>query len=86
APSAFTQIARVNALSRTFTTPLSAASHKLSGLLYDEVISNCLSRNRDLCNKKDTKLLREMIVSGFLNTPKGKVTSSVSAFRILIGV
>ncbi|WP_372450307.1 tyrosine-type recombinase/integrase, partial [Paraburkholderia aspalathi] len=36
-PSAFTQIARVNALSRTFTTPLSAASHKLSGLLYDEV-------------------------------------------------
>ncbi|MCX4152648.1 MULTISPECIES: hypothetical protein [Paraburkholderia] len=62
------------------------SSHRDIEFLETMLISNCLSRNRDLCNKKDTKLLREMIVSGFLNTPKGKVTSSVSAFRILIGV
>lgn len=50
------------------------------------LISNCLGRNPNLCNKKDTKLLREMVVYGMLNTPQGKLASSVSDFRNLIGL
>jgi hypothetical protein len=49
------------------------------------LIANCLARNGDLFNKRDTKLLREMTVHGLLNTPQGKGASSVSEFRSLIG-
>ena len=49
------------------------------------LISSCLGRNADLYNKRDTKLLREMVVPGMLNTPKGKEPTSVSAFRSLVG-
>jgi hypothetical protein len=49
------------------------------------LISNCLRRNADLYNVRDTKLLREMVVPGLLNTHAGKALSSVSQFRALIG-
>lgn len=49
------------------------------------LIAHCLDRNADLCNKKDTKLVREMVVHGLMNTPQGKTTSSVANFRNLIG-
>src|SRR5664280_1415908 len=49
------------------------------------LISNCLRRNTDLYNIKDTKLFREMIVPGLLNTSKGKVVTSVLNFKELIG-
>lgn len=49
------------------------------------LISNCLRRNADLFNIKDTKLLREMMVPGLLNTPKGKAATSVLNFKELIG-
>ena len=49
------------------------------------LISNCLSRNPNLFNARDTKLYREMIVPGLLNTPKGKSVSSVLEFRALVG-
>jgi hypothetical protein len=49
------------------------------------LISNCLRRNANLYNMKDTKLLREMVVPGLLNTPKGKATASVLGFKELIG-
>ena len=48
------------------------------------LISNCLVRNSDLCNKKDTKLLKEMVVPGLLNSPQGKATASVAEFRALV--
>jgi len=49
------------------------------------LISSCLGRNADLYNARYTKLLREMVVPGLLNTPKGKATASVSELRALIG-
>lgn len=49
------------------------------------LIGNCLSRNAELRNIRDTKLLREMRVSGLLNTPTGRPTVAVSAFKRLIG-
>jgi hypothetical protein len=50
------------------------------------LISNCLQRNPCVSNARDTKLLREMVVPGLLNTPTGKAYASVSAFKTLIGV
>ena len=61
------------------------SGHRDIQFLETLLISSCLSRNSDLCNKKDTKLLREMIVSGILNTPQGKVASSVTEFKSLVG-
>lgn len=49
------------------------------------LISNCLGRNAKLYNIRDTKLLREMIVPGLLNTPQGKSAASVADFRALVG-
>jgi len=49
------------------------------------LISNCLQRNPCVSNARDTKLLREMIVHGLLNTPSGKSYASVSDFKTLIG-
>lgn len=49
------------------------------------LISNCLKRNVDVSNARDTKLLREMQVPGLLNSPQGKSFASVAAFKTLIG-
>ncbi|NSX02767.1 hypothetical protein [Cupriavidus gilardii] len=61
------------------------STHRDIVFLENLLISHCLTRNRDLCNKKDTKLLREMVVFGLLNTPQGKMHSSVADFRLLVG-
>lgn len=49
------------------------------------LISNCLQRNPCVSNARDTKMLRDMIVPGLLNTPNGKAYASVTAFKNLIG-
>lgn len=49
------------------------------------LIGNCLSRNTELLNIRDTKLLREMRVSGLLNTATGRPPTAVSDFKRLIG-
>lgn len=49
------------------------------------LIGNCLGRNGKLLNVKDTKLLREMVVPGLLNSPKGKPSAPIQAFKALIG-
>lgn len=50
------------------------------------LIANCLSRNSELLNVRDTKLLRQMVVPGLLNGPKGKPTESIAEFKYLLGV
>lgn len=60
-------------------------SHRDIKFLERILISNCLKRNANVSNSRDTKLLREMIVPGLLNSPQGKAYSSVSDFRDLIG-
>lgn len=49
------------------------------------LISNCLRRNPNVSNARDTKLLREMVVPGLINTPQGKNVTSVAEFRLLVG-
>jgi len=49
------------------------------------LIGTCVRRNSELLNFRDTKLLREMTVHGFLNNPKGLNYQSVSDFKDLIG-
>lgn len=51
------------------------------------LIGAAIDRNPNLCNIKDTKVLREMNVPGFLNTKKGQSNSeAVKEFRLAIGV
>jgi len=59
--------------------------HRDIQFLETMLISKCVARNDELYNVRDTKLLREMQVPGLLNTPQGKLASSVSEFRGLIG-
>lgn len=49
------------------------------------LIATCLRRNPKLMNIKATKMLREMKLSGFINTGKGRQDLSVRAFKNLIG-
>jgi hypothetical protein len=64
----------------------SGVMHRDIQFLEAMLISNCVSRNSSLYNVRDTKLLREMVVPGLINTPQGKTTAAVTAFRSLIGV
>jgi hypothetical protein len=50
------------------------------------LIANALTRNADLLNVRDTKLLREMVVPGLLNTSRGKPNASVKSFKSLLGL
>lgn len=52
--------------------------------LEDMLIGNCIIRNPDLYNIKDTKLLKEMIVPGLLNS-KGRLNPAAKEFKKLIG-
>lgn len=62
------------------------SEHRDIQFLETMLISTCLRRNGELYNIRDTKLLREMVVPGLVNTPQGKAYGSVSEFRDLIGV
>ena len=59
--------------------------HRDIQFLETMLIASCMNRNGDLYNVKDTKLLREMVVPGLLNTPQGKSSVSVAEFRALVG-
>lgn len=49
------------------------------------LIGACLQKNRELVNARDTKIFREMVVPGYLNTPQGGVAKSVREFKKLVG-
>lgn len=50
------------------------------------LLGNCLTRNKSLLNLRDTKLLREMVVPGLLNSPTGKPANEVQQFKTLLGL
>lgn len=64
----------------------SSRGHRDIDFLEKILLSACIQRNPNLSNIKDTKLLREIVVHGFLNNPKGKCSESVSGFKTLLGV
>ncbi|GAB6112554.1 hypothetical protein [Desulfomicrobium salsuginis] len=49
------------------------------------LIGACLQKNKDLVNVRDTKIFRDMVVHGYLNTPQGGVANNVKEFKKLIG-
>lgn len=50
------------------------------------IIGQALRANSEICNIKDTRLLRDMTVPGMLNGRQGKPTRSVSAFKRLLNL
>ena len=50
-----------------------------------KLIERCLNRNSELCNTSNTKLLKEMVVYGLMNTPQGKTNQNTLDFKSLIG-
>jgi hypothetical protein len=54
-----------------------SAGHQAIAFLEKMLIGQALKKNPDLCNTRDTALLRNMVVPGFLNTPKGRTKSDV---------
>jgi hypothetical protein len=51
------------------------------------LIGSALERNQDLLNRSATKILREIVVPGFINSPHGCGNdSSVKAFRQILGI
>jgi hypothetical protein len=51
------------------------------------LIGSALERNQDLLNRSATKILREIVVPGFINSPHGCGNdSSVKAFRQIMGI
>ncbi|MEI6320070.1 MAG: hypothetical protein WCS09_16250 [Pseudomonadota bacterium] len=68
-----------------FVKPTSARQRDVEEL-ETLLIANALSRNPDLLNVRDTKLLREMVVPGLLNTPPGQPNAAVKRFKSLLGL
>ena len=50
------------------------------------LISRALSKNNDLMNKRDTKLLRELKVPGVLNSPPGNPGGKATLLRSVLGI
>lgn len=50
------------------------------------LIAQCITRNQALLNIRDTKILREMVLPGFINNPQGKPKKEVVDFKCLLGV
>ncbi|EHR7861162.1 hypothetical protein HJ171_23185 [Vibrio parahaemolyticus] len=62
------------------------ACHSDINALEKMLIGTCLQKNRNLLNIRDTKLHKEIVVPGYINTPQGGVSNSVKDFKHLIGV
>lgn len=59
--------------------------HRDIRFLENLLISHCLQRNPELLNIKSTKLLKELVLPGVINTPKGRTKEDIKAFQKLIG-
>ena len=79
-----TLLPKITTTSR-FAKP-SKSGHKDIEFLETMLIGYCIRRNPNLFNIKDTKLLREMEVGGLLNNPRGRDSTPVTDFRMLLGV
>ena len=64
----------------------SGSEHRDVQYLETMLIANALGRNSALLNVKDTKLLKNMVIPGLLNSSKGKPPASVTEFKALLGL
>lgn len=50
------------------------------------MIAQALHANPDLANKRDTKLLRNIVLPGFINTPQGGPTTARNELLVCLGM
>jgi hypothetical protein len=76
--------ARTTRARQQFSWP-SISKHRDIGYLEKLLISHALKRNKNLINKQETELLKQMIVPGMINTPQGKLSAMATEMRWLMG-
>ena len=60
--------------------------HQDINILETMLIGKAIEKNSNILNIKGTKIFREMVVPGILNSPQGKPDVSVQAFKQTLGV
>jgi hypothetical protein len=75
---------RITPGKNVFSKP-SKSRHSDVQYLEKMLISYALRRNRNLSNKRDTKMLRELVVPGLLNGKKGAQTAITKELRSVMG-
>lgn len=63
----------------------SKSQHKDVQFLERMLIGLALKKNKNLINVRDTDHLRNMIVPGLLNTPKGKLSAQAAELKHVLG-
>jgi len=59
--------------------------HRDVSFLENMLISLAIQRNPEIANARSTRFMREMVVSGILNSSNGRNSSRVNDFRALVG-
>lgn len=67
-----------------FSRP-SSSNHRDIQYLEKMLITLALDRNPDLVNINETKMLRNLVVPGLINTPQGKLSKAAQAAKSLLG-
>jgi hypothetical protein len=75
---------RLTGSAMRFSRPIESAYHDVD-FLETLLIGLALEKNANLINVRKTKLLREMIVPGIMNSPPGSSTAPVVALRNALG-
>ncbi|WP_334543851.1 hypothetical protein [Rhizobium leguminosarum] len=76
--------ARTTKAKHLFSSP-STSKHRDVAYLEKLLISYALQRNKNLINKMETKLLKEMIVPGMINSPPGSLSNAAKEMQTLMG-
>ncbi len=78
-------IARLTASQNKFSKPTSG-TYKDVDFLESMLIGKALEKNPELLNVSKTQLLREMMVPGIINTPKGNPSGPVRQLKNALGM
>ncbi len=69
---------------RAYSAP-STSRHRDVSYLEKLLISHALQRNKNLINKQETRLLKEMVVPGMMNTEQRKLTDTAVFMKRMMG-
>jgi hypothetical protein len=78
-------LARMTGSGRKFSKPTHSGYRDID-FLETMLIGMALEQNENLTNVKNTKLLREMVVPGVINSPQARPTSPVADLRNALGL
>lgn len=77
--------ARRTATGRRFCKP-STRGYRDVDFLENTLIQIALRRNRRLCNSRNTKMIRKMVVPGIMNPARGNPGEPVTALKEVLGL